>query len=219
MAIGNLLLKWQMAVVPLFLAVQTLAVYGGLSREHPPPIPNLSHFPVGFANWRTLRDEPVEPEIAAVLHADQLLSRTYLRGQTNELANLFVAWFQSQRGGLSQPHSPKVCLPAAGWTPETTGTVTLRTPAGEIPVSQYVVANRSQRALIMYWYQSPRRVTANEWSAKLWLIADAARDHRTDTALVRIVVWINEHRDAEAASTGLGFARDLYPVLRQQLPR
>jgi hypothetical protein len=64
-----------------------------------------------------------------------------------------VARVQSQRAGASQPHSPKVCLPAAGWTPAVTGEVTLDTAAGAITVNRYIVVNHGQRDVVLYWYQ------------------------------------------------------------------
>ena len=137
----------------------------------------------------------------------------------NAVAGLFVAWFQSQRAGASQPHSPKVCLPAAGWTPVVTGEITLDIAAGAITVNRYIVVNHGQRDVVLYWYQGPRRVTAGEWQAKLWSMADALRDHRTDTALVRVVVQSGVGGDRAATNAAAGFARSLYPLLRANLPR
>ena len=150
---------------------------------------------------------------------DRLLSRSYLSGASNQFASLFVAWFQSQRAGASQPHSPKVCLPSNGWTPESTSEITLDTGQGVIPVNRIVAAYGVGRAVVLYWYQTPRRAVADELQAKLWLIADAMRDKRTDTSLVRIVVNVAGKQDDAATAAGMQFARDLYPVLREQLPR
>ncbi len=157
--------------------------------------------------------------MAQELGADRLLSRTYFETATGSLASLFVAWFQTQRGGVRQPHSPQACLPASGWTPEVKGEVTLDTTAGSITVNRYVVANGTLRAVVLYWYQTPRRVVASEWAAKLWLLADALRDKRTDTALVRVTVWSGEGRDEAATKAAIGFARAVYPQLREYLPK
>jgi EpsI family protein len=164
------------------------------------------------------------------LRADRLLSRTYVQrtaasASANGMdvpAGLLVAWFRSQRAGASQPHSPKVCLPAAGWTPESTGELNISTAAGRITVNRYVVASRYERAVILYWYQTSRRATAGEWASKFWLVSDAIRDHRTDTALVRIVVESGagaQDSDQRATQTAVDFTRSLYPLLREQLPR
>lgn len=212
---------WPKILVPAFLAAQALLVHWSRGTERPPAPPALAQFPAAFGGWTKLHDDPVDPDVAAILHADRLLSRTYVNA-AGEPVDFLVAWFQSQRAGLSQPHSPKVCLPASGWMPVSTGEVSLDTAAGRIDANRYLVASRGARALVLYWYQTSRRTTAGEWASKFWLVADAFRSHRTDTALVRVVV---EDRAAgvEGASiatrTAADFARAAYPVLREQLPR
>jgi len=209
----------RLLLVPVVLLVQTLVVHWAAGTERPPRPPALEQFPTQFGEWKMAGEDPITPEVATVLHADQLLSRTYMQPLTNAAAGLFVAWFQSQRGGASQPHSPKVCLPASGWTPQETGEMAIDTGAGAIEVNRYVVVNGKQRAVVLYWYQTPRRVIAGEWAAKFWLVADAVRDRRTDTALVRITVWSNEGQDEAATAGGIAFARGVYPLLRETLPR
>jgi EpsI family protein len=209
--------EWRGALVPIFLAAQILLIRGAAGVERPPTPPPLSHFPVEAGGWTVLREDPVAADMARELGADRLWSRIYVRTSTGSLASLLVAWFQTQRGGVRQPHSPKVCLPASGWTPEVVDEVTLDTTAGPIAVNRYVVANRRQRAVVLYWYQTPRRAIAGEWAAKLWLVADALRDRRTDTALVRVVAWPGEGGDAAATTVAMGFARNLYPLLRDCL--
>jgi len=211
--------EWRWALVPVFLAAQILAIHAAASREHPPAPPALSRFPAGFGRWKLLREDPVAADIQRELGADALLSQTYVETPGGSLASLFVAWFRTQRGGVRQPHSPKVCLPASGWTPEVTGEVTLDTAAGAITVNRYLVAKGAERAVVLYWYQTPRRAIAGEWAAKLWLVADAMRDQRTDTALVRVIAWPAGGRDEAATTAAIGFARESYPLLREYLPR
>jgi EpsI family protein len=209
----------RLLLVPVVLVVQMLVVHSAATTEQPPTPPSLAQFPAQFGEWKMIGEDPITPEVASVLHADQLLSRTYVQPPTNAAAGLFVAWFQSQRGGASQPHSPRVCLPGSGWTPQETGEIRIDTSAGVIEVNRYVVVNGKQRAVILYWYQTPRRVIAGEWAAKFWLVADAVRDHRTDTALARITVWSNEGQDEAATARAVGFVRGVYPLLRETLPR
>ena len=86
--------------------------------------------------------------------------------------------------------------------------------------SRYIISsNFGQRAVVLYWYQTPRRVLAGEWESKFWLIPDAIRDHRTDTSLVRVIVWTSKGAEAAATATAADFARGLHPVLRETLPR
>lgn len=206
-------------LVPVVLSLQAVAVHWTAAGERPPAAPLLSGFPVQFADWKMLHEDPLDKDLVDTLRADQLVSRTYRQTTQGLEAGLLVAWFQSQRAGASQPHSPQVCLPASGWTPQEKGELTLDTTAGAITVNRYIVANASERAVVLYWYQTPRRVIAGEWAAKFWLIPDAIRDRRSDTALVRLVVWSTVAGDRAASSAASRFARNLYPVLRQELPR
>src|ERR1700691_6174632 len=199
-------------LVPLFLAGQAVLVHWTGTFERPPAKPDLSDFPARIGPWERISENPVDAATEAQLGADRLMNSMYLEQPQGESANLFVAWFQSQRAGASQPHSPQVCLPASGWTPESTGELTIATTAGAITVNRYVVADRSERAVILYWYQTSRRAIAGEWASKFWLVADAFRDHRQDTALVRIVVESRPGGDARATGTAADFARSAYPV-------
>jgi EpsI family protein len=226
-------------LVPVFLLAQALLVHWATGRERAPAPPALGSFPSALGEWRQLSEDPIAADVAGELRADRILSRTYWRPSTantsplhtsgpdtsapdtstGPVVGLFVAWFQSQRAGTSQPHSPKVCLPASGWIPAETGEVTLDTAAGAITVNRYIVVNHGQRDIVLYWYQGPRRVTAGEWAAKFWSVADALRDQRTDTALVRVVAQSGDGGDRVATAAATGFAQRLYPLLRENLPR
>ena len=209
----------RIVVVPLFLLAQAVLIHWAAGKQQAPAPPALASFPSEFPGWRQLREDPITADITAELKADRLLSRSYTDTSTGSVAGLFVAWFQSQHAGAGQPHSPKVCLPAAGWTPVLTGEVTLNTAAGVITINRYIVVTTGLRDVVLYWYQGPHRVTAGEWDAKLWLMADALRYKRTDTALVRIVVPSGPGGDQAATAAATGFARNLYPILRESLPR
>jgi EpsI family protein len=211
--------KWPGMVAPVLLAAQLLLVDFARGRQPLPAPPDLARLPRQFQDWSELREDPLDQEIVAALHADRLLSRIYVDHATGALASLFLAWFQSQSGGDRQPHSPKVCLPASGWVPEASGEVEVRTAADAFPVNRYVVANGSERAVVLYWYQTPRGPLASEWASKLDVLADALRNDRTDTSLVRVVVWSAAGGDQQATSTAVRFAGSLYPLLLRQLPR
>src|SRR5579859_2456582 len=206
-------------LAPLFLAAQALLLHSAISRERPPAPPDLSRIPAEFSGWKQVREDPIAADVQAELRADRLLSRVYVHQPSNTPADLFVAWFQSQRSGSSQPHSPKVCLPAAGWVTESAGEITFETTDGSIAVNRYTVAKAGERSIVLYWYQTPRRVVAGEWAAKLWLVVGALRDKRTDVALVRVVAPSTAGHDKEAVATAISFARNIYPLLRDRLPR
>jgi EpsI family protein len=86
-------------------------------------------------------------------------------------------------------------------------------------VNKYVIAHGDQQSVVLYWYQSHGRAIARELEAKFWLVTDAIRYHRSDTALIRVMVPV-VGGDRDAAEKGAAdFARAVYPDLLQQLPR
>jgi EpsI family protein len=72
--------------------------------------------------------------------------------------------------------------------------------------------------VVLYWYQSHNRAIASEYSAKIWLVADAIRYRRSDTALVKVVVPVRGNDIEGAVKTGTGFVQSVYPQLLKQLP-
>ena len=206
-------------LVPIFLAAQTLLVHWTGGMERPPAKPDLALFPAQMGTWQRVSEAPVDEATKAQLGADRLMNSMYLRQPDGGYVNLFVAWFQSQRSGTSQPHSPQVCLPASGWVTESNGTIDLPTSAGTISVDRYVVSHQEERAVVLYWYQTPRRVVAGEWAAKFWLMTDALRDRRTDTSLVRVTAWVRDSDVGAATKVASEYSQLLYPTLRQALPQ
>lgn len=200
----------------LLIVVQGALVYSAVRPESIPSGRSLSQLPVSLGSWRLLQEGVVDADTREVLKADDLLNRFYATNSAG--ANLFIAAFRSQRNGKS-PHSPKNCLPGSGWTPLNSGEVAIDVGKGiPIRVNRYVVAHGDERSLVLYWYQSRDRTVASEYTAKFWVVVDAIRLNRTDTALVRVVVPI-VNRDEEAASkSATDFVRSFYGTLREYLP-
>jgi EpsI family protein len=87
-----------------------------------------------------------------------------------------------------------------------------------IVVNRYVIAHGQEREMVLYWYQSRDRVVADEFKAKFWVVADAMRLNRTDTALVRVIVRIDNSDEAAATRTGAEFVKAFFTTLRGYLP-
>lgn len=200
------------------LVLQAGGFYALSRREKVPVARPLAELPRQFQAWQMAREEAIDPSIQEVLRADDTVSRTYFHPLTSRTASLFVAYFKTQRTGQA-PHSPKNCLPGTGWVPSESGVVSIRIPgAGQpIRVNRYLVSKGAQSALVLYWYQSRDRVIASEYAAKFYLIADAIRHNRTDTALVRVTVPLTG-APGEAARTAEDFVRAFFLILRQFLP-
>ena len=200
----------------LILVAQTALFYSASRGEVTPVASPLSGFPVKIGPWTAERIFEVDPDEAAVLRADDLLSRWYVSPEGG--ASLFVAYFKTQRMGQA-PHSPKNCLPGSGWQPVESGRIDVATEDGPIHINRYLVAHGDDQDLVLYWYQSQGRVIADEFAAKFYLVKDSIRNHRSDTALVRIVVPIPRGAGDSAGKIGIDFVREIYPAVLGYLPR
>lgn len=203
-----------------FLILQGLAYHVTVRRsEAVPPSPPLAGLPAQIGDWTMVREGVVEKEVQDVLRADDTLTRWY-SGPQGALTSLFIAAFRTQRDGKA-PHSPKNCLPGAGWIQVVNDTQNVAVPglAAPIEVNRYVVQKGESRSLVMYWYQSRDRAVASEYKAKVYVVADAMRYNRTDTALVRVIVDVPQGTSLEAAEEkATNFIRSSYSLIRKQLP-
>lgn len=180
----------------------------------------LSQFPVTI-DGRTGIEQPIDPETLQVLGAGDYLSRVYAReGQTPPIG-LFIAYFPSQRTGAAI-HSPKHCLPGAGWVFESSQYVDLKDASGKPHrVGEYIISQGDNKDFVIYWYQAHGRSVANEYKASFYLLSDAIRMNRTDGALVRVITPINSSsvEGASAArSRAEAFVTQLWPTLPRFIP-
>ena len=130
------------------------------------------------------RSATVPADELAALNADDFLGRFYAEptGGSGEI-ELRLAYHRSQRVHGRLPHSPRVCLPANGWTPIESRVV--KVPGGE--VNLYVVSKGDERAVVLYWYQTPWQVTATELRTRVWVAVNGILHQRSDVVLVRLV--------------------------------
>jgi EpsI family protein len=130
---------------------------------------------------------------------------------------LYVGYYASQRTG-STYHSPRNCLPGAGWQ-----LGPIRRVSGLIPGRPTAMVNRVaiekdfERQLILYWYQDRGRVIASEYDAKLHLVWDAVTRNRTDGAFVRLSTPVLVSED-EAFARLRRFVEATWPTLAERLP-
>ena len=202
------------------LIIQAGLLYGFNRTEVTPAHKPLAEVPYALGSWSQIGETAIEQDVQDVLKADDLLNRTYASPGHRIPANLFVAFFKSQRTGQA-PHSPKNCLPGSGWVPSQSDIIKIDVPGRSEPLeaNRYVVARADAKSLVLYWYQSRDRVVASEYTAKFFVVADAIRYNRTDTALVRVVVPMGATVDQAAAeAAAFDFIRQMYKPLRQHFP-
>jgi len=207
-------------VVTILLSLQTTLFYTSSRTEMVPAPQPLAAFRDNVESWSKTAEYPIEKEVQDVLRADDTLNRTYVNRETGASANLFIAFFRSQRSGVA-PHSPKNCLPGSGWAPMASGTTTVSVPGNPEPltINRYIVARGNQKSLVLYWYQTHNRVIASEYVAKIYLVLDSIRYNRSDTSLVRVVMSLPDGASVEdAEKQAADFIRSFYGPLKAHLP-
>ena len=167
-------------------------------------------------------EQEVSAEEARVAGFTDYLLRTYIASPedagTEEYAfSVYVGFYDSQTQGKTI-HSPKNCLPGGGWEAlqSSVATVAVANDRRET-VNRYLLQRQQEQALVLYWYQGRGRVAHNEYTVKWDLLRDAALHRRSDEALVRIVVPIEESEE-EAFERARTVAADLIPAVDQALP-
>lgn len=202
------------------LLLQAFLFYNSSQGEAIPLRQPLSSFPMNIDSWKMVREDTIEEKVQEVLRASDTLSRSYVSTPDGGDVHLFVAYFESQRQGQT-PHSPKHCMPGSGWTPERTETVSIRIDGRPEPiaVNYFVLEKGTDKTLALYWYQANQRVIASEYAAKIYLVWDAIRYNRTDTALVRVLSSVpGGENEAEILGRMERFVQSVFPQLGKFLP-
>ncbi len=176
------------------------------------PLPSLS---VHIDGWEGFEAAPFSDDIVAQLGVDDYINRRYVRGTAAPVI-VYVGYYTSQRQG-DTIHSPRNCLPGAGWLPVSFERSTIQAGDASIPVNRYLIERGLDRQAVIYWYQGRGRSVANEYANKAWLMIDAARLRRTDGGLVRMITPVTES-PAAAFDELTAFAAALYPRLKAHIP-
>ena len=120
------------------------------------------------------------------------VARVYWRDSVPAFTT-FVSYYARQTRGKTI-HSPKNCLPGAGWEVLTTGTEAVKVDGQTQVLNRTLLKNGPATAVVFYWYQGRGRIVANEYAVKWNLLRDAAVLGHTEEALVRVVVPVQRAR-------------------------
>jgi EpsI family protein len=204
------------AVVTALLVIQTAMFYIAPTAEYVPNPPPLRQLQAHFGEWRMHREMEMDAETQSFLKADDSLNRVYV-GPKGPVT-LFVAFFRSQRAGVT-PHSPKICLPGNGWTPEGSSVSAISVPgeAKPIPINRYIVRHGEERSLVLYWYATAHHTIANEYASKLYLMYEGLRYRRSDEAVYRVIRPIAPNDLTDPDEYAAEFIRAFYPTLKRQM--
>jgi EpsI family protein len=204
--------------VATLLAATAVLLFAHGNTDVIPTSEPLAHFPGSIAAWAG-SDVPIDENTLTVLGPGDFLSRVYLQDAETLPIGLFIGYFPTQRTGTTI-HSPKNCLPGAGWVFESSNYVRLHDAAGKThQVGEYIVANGDKKQFVNYWYQAHGRSVASEYMAKIYMVSDAMRLNRTDGALVRVITPISPAEGIPAAKARAeAFTAQVTPLLPRFIP-
>jgi len=162
------------------------------------------------------RDIAIPADEIQVAGVSAYLLREFAADSGPPAFSVYVGFYSSQAEGRTI-HSPKNCLPGAGWEALAATVTPVPGPDGPVAVNRYTIQRESAQAVVLYWYQGRGRVEANEYRVKWNLLWDAAVRQRSDEALVRIVVPVRGD-EASALALAEGVATQILPAVARVLP-
>ena len=177
------------------------------------PLSGLPREIQGFAGT----DVPIPAEEQRIAGMSSFVLRLFVDSAQRAAFSVYVGYYEAQSQGKSI-HSPKNCLPGAGWEPLSAGVTVLRTRGGSYRVNRYVLANGNHTALVYYWYQGRGRIQASEYAVKWDLLRDKAVRGRSEEALVRIVVPYDKDGLARSDSLAARIGSQLVGEVQRRLP-
>jgi EpsI family protein len=233
--------KWPFLTAVLLLFGTFGLIQSFSSNEHLLSNKAFAQFPLNLAEEWIGRELGLDEKVLEVLNLSDYMMRVYVPvlaqgGEESELSEgegqesqvtsgrphlpvwLYVGFYQSQRTGATY-HSPKNCLPGAGWQFMEADYVTIPMPGNvNITINKVLIQKGLEKQVILYWYHDRGRVIASEYWAKGYLVWDAMTKNRTDGSLVRLSVPVKDVTVQEAFDHGLGFLHDLWPTLLEYMP-
>ncbi len=203
------------------ISVLILAIIAGNLPSSPEPVltrTSLKEFPSRIGDWVVVNEERIDEKSMAVLQVDDYVIRTYANSKGDPVT-LYIGYFKTQKEGKTN-HSPRQCLPGAGWSAIETTSVTLDVPAGnsgQIPAQRFLMEKGDEKDLFLFWYHGRGRQLANEYIVKAYLMWDSITRNRTDGALIRISSRASPNPD-KAFRDEADFIRSFYPILSRYIP-
>jgi EpsI family protein len=218
--------RWPV-IVALVMLASTWGLLLALSQAEPLlPRKSFAEFPLTISDRWQGKELGLDQNTLDVLKLNDYMMRVYvpqelIKDRENPKGltpvYLYVGYYQSQRTGATY-HSPRNCLPGAGWQFIDSEQVPVMMPGGGAPIINKVLIQKGlEKQIILYWYQDRGRIIASEYSAKGFLVWDSMTKKRTDGSLVRISVPVGKS-DEQAFAEGFEFMRDVFPLLGQYLP-
>jgi len=208
---------WRHYWISVAVLAVALPLPGYLARQRSVPLQRpLAQLSFQVGQWSG-EDQPVSDRVLEKLGTKDVLTRVYA-GQDRQPVGLYVSFFARQGQG-EVSHSPRNCLPGAGWEPVSARRIPYPFGNGAAgTINEVVFAKDGQQLLVYYWFRERERILASEYRVKWYLMWDAMTRGRSDGALIRVSTMVSGSEEA-ARQRCLEFMRDFLPRLDAILPK
>lgn len=212
-------MKYQRTLIVSAIMILTALTLGSISQVEDVPIKKpLSQFPMQIGEWKGIESR-FDERIYKILGVDDSILADY-RSQDGHQVSLYVGFYQNQREG-NVIHSPKHCMPGAGWNITRTSIkeVTLaETNPEKLKVVKLQMEKDGQKIVAFYWFQSRGRFIYSEYLQKVFLVYDSMLKNRTDGSFVRLIAPVTDDNKEATLNDLKEFVGLLIPILNEHLP-
>ncbi len=206
----------QFYIAVAVILITTFLVYRAPHGKSMPLQKDILDFPKQIGVWRGQDSRSLDPKVLDVLRVDSYLDRVYYDEQGRWIS-LYIGYFQDQKDGETI-HSPRNCMPGAGWNFTEIQPVTLKIKGERsltVKAVRSILVHGEERMLTYYWYQSRGRFITSEYWHKFYLVYDGMRYSRTDGALVRVLASLPENSDVQQIEKEIeAFITEFAPTLQ-----
>jgi len=211
-------MTWSRTLIITVLMALTFVIHlYADTAENTPLVKPFSAFPTRIGDWSG-RESRFDPKVYDILGVDDSFLADYTSSEGRQI-NVYIGYYQSQREG-DLIHSPKNCMPGAGWKiiRTTTERVALGNGDQNMDVIKMVLQKGPHKQAMYYWFHSRGRIIASEYAQKIYMVIDSITRQRTDEAFVRLIAPIAPGAEDQAFNDLSAFTRLLMPLLGQHLP-
>jgi EpsI family protein len=178
----------------------------------------LSTFPKQIGEWSGI-EQRFDDRIYDALGVDDSYLATY-RNSNGGQVQLYIGFYQSQREG-DLIHSPKNCMPGAGWKIVSSSIEELDvsdTDYNKIKTIRFKLRNGIHEQAVLYWFQSRGRIISSEYLQKIYLVIDSITRKRTDGSFVRLIAPIHNGDEEKTIEYIKDFGKLIFPILTEYIP-
>ncbi len=176
---------------------------------------DIRQFPMAKGDWKA-QTLPIEQGVLALLRPDIIFNALYTNS-TGSRVDLFFSYFSGENA-QSGIHSPRNCMPGAGWTIGRTERHDIPYGNSTIPASRMYVRYETDTRVVDFWYITRHGETSNDYTRKLYTMIGALGFQPADVAFVRFISSNDPASLEQLKSFEAEFTGDIYKLLPFSAP-